>query len=109
MITARTDVAGFAGTTRKWSGAALRKWDAPWREEMEDSRFGFATTIRRATGLVSGPTESSSPSFGITTVNDSFRVPDDPAGTLMRRKSAWGYESTVSYAFLSFGLMIFDG
>ena len=51
--TLRTDVAACAGTTRKSSGAARKKWDARWRGQ-EDERSGFATTIRQATGWASG-------------------------------------------------------
>jgi hypothetical protein len=58
--TAQTDVAACAGTTRKSSGPAPRKWDAQW-PEAEDARFGFATTIRRAIGPASGPINSASP------------------------------------------------
>jgi hypothetical protein len=52
--TNRTDVAACVGTTLKSFGVTQKKSDAQWREE-EDARFGFATTIRPATGSASGP------------------------------------------------------
>src|SRR6185369_12277936 len=58
--TTRTGVAAFADTTRKLYGAKPKKWDARWLEA-QDGRFGFVTTIRRATGSASGPTKSGPP------------------------------------------------